>query len=627
MVDTVGAWSNQEFPEQRGRFVVEFDAAPSATGIDAVVGLASGSAAGFTALAAIVRFNASGAIDVRAGSAYRADVVYGYVAGHGYHVRLSVDIGAHSYSVQVREGSADYTTIATGYPFRTEQAGVTGLDHVASEDDSTAGSLEVCDVSVSPSGGTCLTVSAGQGFVSLPVADATGYEAVTLSAQAGGRNIDAVFGLSAGPATTYSDIAAAVRFAPSGNIDVRDGDGYRADIARAYPTTATQLRLISDLATHTYSVFQDGPLMPGSDELEIARQYRFRTAQAAVSHLDHLSAVVDGDHGSAIICVQVAVSPGVYSREGTWVAAPLAGDEALLSNGATTVWADAAGRTLAAIDHGGRVATDPLGHGFVASIASSTLTVERDARPLVLDWRASVGVATNSAIRAVGGRADGGVTVAVAVAGQTTTLLLRFTGDGTLASTVAIAGSAVAIDGDQAVAAWQDTSNNVLWVTAYTADGAMIWGQAFAGSAAVTAIAVEPDHDVIFGGQLFSSIDFGGGAIRLVQTEDGPVNGFIVKLSNTGAHVFSSRNGYSTVTGLASNDRQIAMSGTRRTQFFYKQLAVFDAGRAPGDVAQLGDNGRGGAVAMAPSGRIWWTFEEQFQLFTAFPYLLSFPGG
>lgn len=42
------------------------------------------------------------------------------------------------------------------------------------------------------------------------------------------------------------------------------------------------------------------------------------------------------------------------------------------------------------------------------------------------------------------------------------------------------------------------------------------------------------------------------------------------------------------------------------------------------DIGQEIDNGRGGPVAMSPSGRLWWTFEEQFQLFTAVPYLLAF---
>jgi hypothetical protein len=163
-------------------------------------------------------------------------------------------------------------------------------------------------------------------------------------------------------------------------------------------------------------------------------------------------------------------------------------------------------------------------------------------------------------------------------------------------------------------------------VATYDASGAVVWSQAFSGSASVTAIAVEPDHDVIFGGTLQTSIDFGGGPLRLVDTDDGPVNGFVVKLSNAGAYVFSGRNGYTSVTGLAGNDRTIAMSGTRRTQFFYKQLRVFDAGSAPGESPQFFDNGRGGAVAMSPSGRIWWSFEEQFQLFTSFPFLLSMPG-
>src|SRR5262249_32303878 len=116
--------------------------------------------------------------------------------------------------------------------------------------------------------------------------------------------------------------------------------------------------------------------------------------------------------------------------------------------------------------------------------------------------------------------------------------------------------------------------------------------------------------------------------LMLVRTDDGPVNGYVVKLSSTGEHVFSGRIGYTSVAGIATNGLRIAVSGTRRTQFYYLQLKVFDADRAPADSAQLFDNGRGGAVSMSPSGRIWWSFEDQFRLFAAFPYMLALkPGG
>src|SRR4051812_10381875 len=48
-----GLWWNQAFPDQARRFHAEFDATPSASPIDAVVGLGSGSASRFDQLAAI----------------------------------------------------------------------------------------------------------------------------------------------------------------------------------------------------------------------------------------------------------------------------------------------------------------------------------------------------------------------------------------------------------------------------------------------------------------------------------------------------------------------------------------------------------------------------------------------
>lgn len=623
-VDSSGTWWNQDFPDQAGQFTVELDATPSADALDAVVGLSAGEAQGFTALAAIVRFNDAGMIDVRAGSGYRADVPYAYAAGHRYHLRIAVNVSAHSYTVAVLEGSGAYTTIATAYPFRTEQANAARLNHVAGEVDSAAGPLEVCGVSVIlPNAGTCVTAHAGDGFVGLPLPDAMGYETVLFTAQASGTDIDAVFGLSAGPATRFSDLAAAVRFAPSGRLDVRDGGGYRADLSNAYTTTAVRLRMISDLTTHTYSVFQDTAGLPPADVLEIARQFRFRTEQAGATHLDHLGVIVDGDHGSAIICATASVPSNVlYSREGGWTAVPFANDEALLSNGATTSHVDATGHLLATLDHSGVLATDALGNAYLASIANETLTVEKYARPLALQWSTTFDTAT--LIRGIVGLPDGSAVVAVRTSSDpTTTQVLRFAPDGSIASTQTIPGAVRAIDGDRAFTVLLDSDNQTLRIAAYSLDGTLIWERTFAGSASISAIAVGPAHDLIFGGEFFTAIDFGGGPLRLVRTDDGPVNGYVAKLSSTGEHVFSTRTGYTSLVGIATNGQRIAMSGTRRTQFFYLQLAVFDANRSPGENAQLFDNGRGGAVAMSPSGRLWWSFEDQFRLFAAFPYMLA----
>src|SRR5512140_1510499 len=88
VVQAAGPWWNQAFPDQARRFHAEFDATPSASPIDAVVGLGRGTASRFDQLAAIVRFSPTGTIDVRAGSVYRADVIQPYQAGTQYHLRL-----------------------------------------------------------------------------------------------------------------------------------------------------------------------------------------------------------------------------------------------------------------------------------------------------------------------------------------------------------------------------------------------------------------------------------------------------------------------------------------------------------------------------------------------------------
>jgi hypothetical protein len=218
---------------------------------------------------------------------------------------------------------------------------------------------------------------------------------------------------------------------------------------------------------------------------------------------------------------------------------------------------------------------------------------------------------------------DGSSTVAVITsADPATTQVLRFDPDGSIASTHTVPGSAFAIDGDRAFAARLE--NTTLRITAYSLDGTVIWERVFAGRAGISAMAVDSAHNLIFGGEFQTAIDFGGGPLMTQQTPDGPVNGYVVKLSSTGEHVFSGRIGYNSVAGIATNGQLVAVSGTRRTQFFYLQLKVFDASHGPGDGAQLFDNGRGGAVAMSPSGRIWWSFEDQFQQFAAFPYMLAF---
>jgi len=626
IVSAGGPWWNQTFPDQARMFHAEFDATPSVGALDAVVGLGAGSASQFAQLAAIVRFNPGGTLDARDGSTYRADVTQPYQAGRPYHLRLDVDVRTHTYSVWLRDDFGGYTALARDYAFRTEQAGVTHLDNAASTIDSAAGALQICAFQVVADNTTadnCLIASAGDGFVTAPLPNATVLDTLTYTVTPSALNIDAVIGLSSGPAASFSDLATAARLAPSGFIDARDGGTYRADVSRPYTTSALGFRMIADLTSHTYSVFQ------GTYQFtqEVVRQYRFRTEQSSVTHLDRLSAIVDGTQGRIKICQAFSTpSTGVaFSREGNYAVVPLAGNQALISDGATTRRIDSAGHTLAQLARGGELAVDAAGNTFVASVAGTTLTIDKYDPSFGARCQATQPVLDGSTIQAMTSDPTGGVVVGLATLVNRQVTVAHFTATCGFTSQQVVGGEAVALDGDQPIVAWNDSGT--LRITRFDATGAVVWARAFTGSAGITAMAVDPTHHVLFGGELFTAMDFGGGTLPLRSTLEGEhLNGFVVELSATGGHVFSQRTGYSLVGGIASNGSRIIVSGTERTQFTYLRFQMWDEAGTSTPTSfntGFGEHGVSGRVAISASGRVWWNLQTQWPLFPKWPYLVS----
>src|SRR6185503_4845399 len=95
---TPGAWQNTSFAAQGATFTAEMDATAAA---DAAVGLSLGAQTAWSGLATIVRFNTSGTIDARNGGAYAATATVPYTAGTSYHIRLVVNVVAHTYAAYV----------------------------------------------------------------------------------------------------------------------------------------------------------------------------------------------------------------------------------------------------------------------------------------------------------------------------------------------------------------------------------------------------------------------------------------------------------------------------------------------------------------------------------------------
>lgn len=125
------AWTNIVIPTQTSRFTVRWNAVPDSPNIDAVTGLAAGPVADYKDLACIARFNINGTIDARNGSTYQAATPLTYAAGTIYRFQMDVDVATRKYSVTVTPDGGLPVVIAQNFSFRTEQATVTSINHMA----------------------------------------------------------------------------------------------------------------------------------------------------------------------------------------------------------------------------------------------------------------------------------------------------------------------------------------------------------------------------------------------------------------------------------------------------------------------------------------------------------------
>src|SRR5205823_5800962 len=141
------SWQSQSIPTQANSFTASFDATPSSAADDGVMGLSSTIADAYTDLATIVRFNASGSIDVMNNTAYASDVAVSYTANTPYHFRQVVNILTNAYSVYVTPQGGSEIQIAANYIFRSTQSAVTSLSYLSSF--TNGGTTTICNVTVS----------------------------------------------------------------------------------------------------------------------------------------------------------------------------------------------------------------------------------------------------------------------------------------------------------------------------------------------------------------------------------------------------------------------------------------------------------------------------------------------
>ena len=121
---------------------------------------------------------------------------------------------------------------------------------------------------------------------------------VSYAATPSHAGMNGMVGFSLNAASSQTSLAAIVRFANNGTIDVRNGGNFSA--ATAFPYTAgTQylFQLAINPATKRYSVFVTAP---GGTQVQLANNYAFRSSQAGVSSLNNWATYSKG--GTETVC-------------------------------------------------------------------------------------------------------------------------------------------------------------------------------------------------------------------------------------------------------------------------------------------------------------------------------------
>jgi chitinase len=115
-------------PAATGTFTATYDATPSVSPENAVVGLSNGAATAFGNLGCIARFNPSGDIDAYNGTAYAAAATIPYSANVSYHFEMDVNLSAHTYTVYVTPAGGAKTLVGSNYAFRSSANTMTSLN-------------------------------------------------------------------------------------------------------------------------------------------------------------------------------------------------------------------------------------------------------------------------------------------------------------------------------------------------------------------------------------------------------------------------------------------------------------------------------------------------------------------
>ena len=135
-----------------------------------------------------------------------------------------------------------------------------------------------------------------------------GWQNRSIPSQTGSFTVSFNMRPSATSASAFTQLAVAIRCAPSGVFDARNGGAFQAVTPLSYQAGVTyRVALTVNLATRTYSATVTPP---GGSAVTIANNYAFRTEQATASSIANLAVFAQtGSHTTSAITIQTAGGP------------------------------------------------------------------------------------------------------------------------------------------------------------------------------------------------------------------------------------------------------------------------------------------------------------------------------
>jgi hypothetical protein len=611
---------NQELARQGGVFSLSFDVTPTAAASDALVGVALGPADAYADLAAIVRFNPAGFIDARSGSSYGAVNAIPYSAGVTRHVYLSIDLIRRVYSARI-----DDQDLARDFAFRSEQLSTVALDSLALKVDE-GGALSVCNVNLHTSQ-ACNSATPGQGFVNTSLPPASPAFTVGFTAIPGAQNMDGVMGFSAGEVSSFSALAGAVRFSPSGVIDALDGSSYTPISGAEYIANAAhRFLIVADAVDHTYSVI-------GVDDV-ITNGLSFRPQQASVTSLGNFAQISDSAAGPLTVCEL----HGGGAQGAVWIheshrydygrlSLAISEGRALMSDATRTRVLDSLGHVTREIPYGGSSVADAQGNlylfgKFEASYDGGTGPVyptagggsvyvskyDAELRPI---YTRVTGTTPEVAFKSASADAQGNVAFVLESGVTSSAVKLDPSGETRWSSDYPV--DAIALNGSGEILVGVSQADS-LTVSKLDPFGRQLWTQTFPTQGVdLGGVVFSSLGDAAFWGDIYGQIEFGDDTFRAGSSENGSL-GLLGLLGADGTPRFvrlttmqsirrtiSDHSGHLLVVGTSVNPDQWRLDR-------YDSSGTLTATRGGDELLPGLFLGSSGDVAVDAAGHVYWQF-------------------